>query len=474
MLKDLLKEGGLYTVANFLTKGISLLLIPFYTTYFSPDDYGIYDMLIVFGVFVGNLFSLQLNQGLARYVAEPTSTEKDKIEYASTSFIAFLVLFIVFLIVSILFSDLIISKLSPNSLLQKHTFYYALGVIFLNNIFYFLNVYLRFIRKVVLVSMFSFLHAIFGVLLMIYLVFRKDMGIDSFFVPYLIIVPLLILLQLYNLKDRLKFRFNIVKFKELTKYSIPLIGGAIAVVVMNLTDRYFINDMLGENELGVYGIGVKFSSVIGIVVAGFGTALGPIVFQNHDKSNTQKELGEMFKLFIAVGAGGALVFSLYSKELVYTFTNYNYYRATEVLPVMFFTALFAGLLMFSPGLQVKKKTKVITFLTIIFALLNFLLNNYFIPIYEMRGAAYSTLVSVVLYYSIYFYLSNKVYPFNYSVIKSSIPFIFSFIVLALLSNINSDVIFYYKPLIVVVYVLTVYKLGLLNRILKYDKTSTRT
>ena len=94
MIKDLLKEGGLYTLANLLTKGVSFLLIPFYTAYFTPADYGVFDILGVFGVFVGNIFTLQLHQGLARYVADPESTENDRILYASTSFLAVLLLMI--------------------------------------------------------------------------------------------------------------------------------------------------------------------------------------------------------------------------------------------------------------------------------------------------------------------------------------------------------------------------------------------
>ncbi len=80
MLKDLIKEGGLYTVANFLTKGVSLLLIPFYTAYFTPSDYGVIDILVVFGAFFNAIISLQLGQGLGRYVGDTQIHTQKKIQ----------------------------------------------------------------------------------------------------------------------------------------------------------------------------------------------------------------------------------------------------------------------------------------------------------------------------------------------------------------------------------------------------------
>ena len=468
MLKDLLKEGGLYTLANFLTKGVSLLLIPFYTAYFTPSDYGLYDILTVFGVFAANIFSLQLNQGLARFVAEPTNSDEKKIEYASTAFITFLLLFILFVVLSLMFSQQIILFLSPSSKLTLTTFYLAIAVIFVNNIFYFLNVYLRFIRLVKLVALFSFIQSVFSILLLMYFVFQKDLGIDSFFMPYLIITPPIILVQLYVLKGRLKFQFSKDKLKELLKYSSPLIGGAIALIVMNLTDRVFINDMLGETDLGIYGIGIKFASIITIIISGFSMALGPIVFEKHNEPNTKKELSDMFNLFIAVGIGGAFVLSLFSTELVNYFTTFSYHKASTVLPLMLFTTLFTGIIMFAPGLQIKKKTGVITLLTIIFACLNVLLNYLLIPKYGIIGAATSTLIATGLYGVFYFYLSLISYRFSLKFKKIIIPIFYVIISFILINYFKLDTIstVFLKLIIIIIYISIIFKIGLLQRITK--------
>jgi O-antigen/teichoic acid export membrane protein len=463
MLKDLLKEGGLYTLANLLTKGISLLLIPFYTAYFTPSDYGLYDILSVFGVFAGNIFSLQLNQGLARFVAEPTKTEKEKIEYASTATISYIFSLILFLIISFAFSSYFTSILSPNSKLRLNTFYLAVISIFITNIFYFFNVYLRFIRQVKMVALLSFIQTIFGILLLMYFVFNLDYGINSFFIPYIIVTPPLIIFQLYLLRDRLKLYFNKSIYKELLKYSAPLIGSSIALIVMNLTDRLFINELLGENELGIYGIGLKFASIIGIVIAGFSTALGPLIYEKHNKKNTQEELGNLFNLFIGIGVGGTLLLALFSIDIVNFFTTFSYHKAGTVLPIMLFTTLFTGFLMFSPGLQIKKKTSIITILTIIFAILNIILNYFLIPKYGLKGAAVSTLIATTLYAVTYFIVSKKVYPIQVNVLKVLIPFIYVILVLYFNYKLDFNNIIF-KFFSILLYLILIYKIGLLKRL----------
>ena len=69
MLKDLLKEGGLYTLANLLTKGLNLLLLPFYADYFTKAEYGILAMLGIAGALGAAVFSFQIYQGVGRFIS---------------------------------------------------------------------------------------------------------------------------------------------------------------------------------------------------------------------------------------------------------------------------------------------------------------------------------------------------------------------------------------------------------------------
>jgi O-antigen/teichoic acid export membrane protein len=84
MIRKFFKDSVIYSISGFLTKGTSLILFPFYTRAFTPQDYGLIDYVAVLGSVVAVSIALEVTQGLARYYAE-ASNESEKKEYSSTA-----------------------------------------------------------------------------------------------------------------------------------------------------------------------------------------------------------------------------------------------------------------------------------------------------------------------------------------------------------------------------------------------------
>ena len=411
MLKDLLKEGGLYTIANLLTKGVGLLLIPFYTAYFSTFDYGIIDILGVFGGIVSTIISLQLNQGMARHVSDGGTTSLEKKKIASTAIIIVTGIYIGFGIFITFFPEIFVGPLS-NDEAQISVELIKLGIYatVLNGIFYFLGVYLRSLRRVKEFTILSFLFAISNTLLMIYLILNLGMGIKGIYLSNIIISPLFVLISLYLLrKDIIPF-VGKNQFSALLKYSIPLVPAALAFLLMNTIDRIYIKDMLSFDETGIYGIAFKFSSIITIIIAGFTMAMTPIVFENHHKEESRKEMERIFQYFFVFGTLGLLILSLFSYETIYIFTNSTYYSAAEIMPVMYLSVLMTGLGMFAPGINIKGKTALGAIIIILASILNLVFNYFFIIWFGLIGAAISTLICVSVFYISYFIIAYNYYP----------------------------------------------------------------
>jgi len=419
MLKDLLKEGGLYTIANLLTKGVSLMLIPFYTSYFTTSDYGVIDILALFGSFVINVLILQLNRGLSRHVAEPKLEKSEKIVYASTAIWSTIGLLVFGYLILVFNQDSIISYLSADKEIEKTTYLLAITSVVLNAFFYLLGVYLRSLRRSKEFATISFLHAVLGILGVLLLVIKFDYGINSVYLSFIIIVPILIVYEIYLLRGYIKMTFDFSILKKLLHYSVPLVPASIAVIVMNFSDRIYIKEYLNFSELGVYAVGTKFSTIIGIVIAGFSMAITPLIIENQYKEETKKELTKIFDIFISFGTIGVLLLTLFSKEIINVFTTKNFHNASDVMPLMFLTAYFVGFSMFSYGLILKKKTIISSLLVIVFAGLNITLNIYLIPKYGIMGAALATLISTLSYQFCLFYIARKYFKFPFKWIKIS-------------------------------------------------------
>ncbi|MFK8046430.1 MAG: lipopolysaccharide biosynthesis protein [Crocinitomicaceae bacterium] len=429
MLRDLIKEGGLYTLANLVTKGVSLLLIPFYSDYFTQAEYGILAMLGIAGALTAAIFSFQIYQGVGRFIADKKQSHREKQQIGSTGFWFTFLSYSLFLILAVIFEKEIINFLSEDETIKKLTYRLALGAIFVNSMFYSLSTQLKFLRMTKSYTLTSFLHAIGNITLILFLALFIDMRIDSIYIASLIITPFIILVQIYLLRDYLIIYIGGVELRKLMVFSYPLIPAAIAYLILNFSDRIIIKELTNSlAEVGIYDMAFKFSSILSIIIISFQSALAPILYEKHQNTDTQNQLGRIFRLFIAVGTFCGLILGYFSYETLYVFTQPNYFSASVLMPIFYLSVLISGLGMFSPGLHIKSKTKYIPLIVILAGIINIALNYWLIPKIGLLGAAIATVISVLFNNVFLFIVSQKLYPLRFAQGKSAIVLI-CFIVL---------------------------------------------
>jgi O-antigen/teichoic acid export membrane protein len=429
MLRDLIKEGGLYTVANLLTKGFSFLLLPFYTSVFLQKTVGILDIISVFGLFMTALLCFQLNQGLGRYVADPELDSKTRKKYGSTAIWFTILSYTIFTSLIVLFPNGFIRLLSTEEVIPTETFLYAVIGINLTGIFYFLGVYLRFLRKVKKFALISFSHGLLTTGLIFILVLQFDMGLNGVFIAPMISSPVLIAIQFYLLRKEISFQLDKTILFKLFNFSLPLIPAAMAYIILNFTDRIFIKEYLSFESLGVYGIGSKFTALIQIIIISISAALGPIAFHKSADANVKTDLSRIFRLFIVLGSTGVLILSLFSYETLILFTTPSYFEAASIMPILYIAVFFGGFSMFSIGLQIEKKTKIIASVVLISSVMNIGLNYLLISKYELMGAALATLISIALNNLMLFFVAQRYFKikFEYAKIAVLLTILFSLI-----------------------------------------------
>ena len=66
-LSSLINYGKWYFISSVLTKGLSVLLLPIYTRYLSPEDFGVLQSLNSIAIFLPILLSCSLDSAIARY-----------------------------------------------------------------------------------------------------------------------------------------------------------------------------------------------------------------------------------------------------------------------------------------------------------------------------------------------------------------------------------------------------------------------
>jgi O-antigen/teichoic acid export membrane protein len=411
MIRDFLKEGTIYSLAGFLSKGISLMLIPLFTRFFSPTDFGVLDLLYVFSMFFIAVFSFQIGQGMTRFIGETEISSSRKTHIASTGLFFVCASLLIGSILVLIFRSWILQALNLTHPSYEKTFFLAVISISLNGLFGFFGSHLLALRRKNIYAMTTFLHSLLGILATYYFVIVLQKSINGVFYATISIVPLVLLVQLYFLKSEYKLFFRKNLITPLLRYSLPLVPAAIAYVVLSLTDRICINYLLNKTELGIYSVGFKFSFGLSLLISGFSLALSPLIFQFHQDKETPIKLGKMLNGYILIGLVSVGLLSLFAQETVEWFTQLPYYGAASVMPMLYLSVWFTGLHMFSPGMNIAQKNGWIPIISLLSAGINVWLNLWLIPFLGIKGAALATLISSALNYTVLFTISRKYFPF---------------------------------------------------------------
>lgn len=448
MVKDFLKEGSIYAIASIASKGISLLLIPVFTFYFSARDFGRIEILYILSLFAAGIFSWQISQSLLRYIGEHQNDNIRKKYLSSTALFFVLVSFAFGTTLCIIFGTQILELFNLQDSISHKTFSLAMLAVFLNGIFAFFGSHLQALRKKKQYALSNFLHSFLGILATYVLVIHLDKSINGIFYATLLTAPVTLVYQFTALRSEYQWLFSQSILKQLLAYSLPLLPAAMALIILSISDRIMLNLMTNINTLGIYSVALKFAFGLSIIINGFAMAINPLTFQNYQEQNTKNQISEMLSAYIKLGATVVIILSLFSREIVTILTQAQYFKAQLVMPMLFVAVWVNGITMFAMGLHITKKTTHISLITLLTVGLNILLNLYLIPKFDIKGAALANLIAAALNTALLVYHSLKAFSlkikFPDAVIVASTIILVIFVSTAAIGNIFAGVAWFIK------------------------------
>ena len=392
---------------------MTLLLVPLYTRVLSPGDYGIIDMLAVASSLINLTVALEISQGVVRYFAEEKEPRR-KIDYASTALIFTLATYSIFLFFALLFKKKIANLILGATDLQPIVTI-ALLSMWASGIFYLLQNQLRWQLQPKHHAITSIVFTTVSIFFAVVLIFIFRMGVVAVFYGKAtgFIVGSLIAFYFARKSYRLSFKWQ--RLREMLSFSLPLVPASIAVFVATFVDRIAITSIMGLADVGIYGIGYRFASIVSLIMVGFQKAMMPLVYANYKNQNTPLEISRIFNYFLSIIISLIVLLALFSKETLIIFTTRQYFAAASIIPILASSIVLSSMYIFAPGLGIAKKTKHIALIYILTAIANSILNFVLIPPLGIMGAALATLISASCSFALYMFLSQKFYkvPYNW-------------------------------------------------------------
>lgn len=399
-------------VSDVFIAASSLLLLPLYTHYISPEDYGnIYLVQTITSLFT-ILFSLLLHSSISRYYFECETPHDVKLMYSTIIRYGALVS-ISFFCICIVFKDYLFFFIDI-------PFYPYVFIALLNSVFSTFYLYieslLRIQEKAKILSAITIFTSLSTILFTLTLVIMIDDKILAYIIALCIgAIFRFLTFIVFTINNYTPEKDN--NIKQYLVYGIKYLPTDLSAWVVTFFDRIMLYEMKGELENGIYSTGYKIGQSIEIVFHAINRAYVPYVYSRYKNMTEQNEneLNEVSTLMLSMYSTITLIGIYFAKEFVYLLDD-RYSDSHIVIIIIMVTYMFGGakLIYHGPMSFKVEYLKYKALIWIISGTSNVLLNLMLIPKYSYIGAAGATFISYAINLIMTIYYSNKAIHVNYN------------------------------------------------------------
>lgn len=187
---------------------------------------------------------------------------------------------------------------------------------------------------------------------------------------------------------------------QIARYGLPLTITFLAIMVVSLSDRLFIASLLGASHVGPYAAAYDFvQQSIGTIMNVAYLAAYPVLvgaYENGDGEKLQHDLLWLSRVYIAIGLPAVIGLSVLSEQVATVLFGTNFSaEAASLIPWIAMIIFVSGWKAFylDVPLQLARRTKHQAAIALLMAALNICLNFILIPLYGVYGAVWAALTS---------------------------------------------------------------------------------
>lgn len=404
-IKKLLKnkQKGCLFFSQILIAILGLITGKIIALYFSPEDFGLYNLQFAIYTF---FFSFLLTPFI-QYTKTVTKTLLPKLGYSYFLSLGCFLIVVLYFVIITFFSI----KYSFNNY-----FFLILGVLIPANVlFNLLTDYFNVHNCLNLFSLSNLLKNLGGLCfvgLIFYINYNYRDGVTLLWIIQIVgfILGTLLFLPYYKISLYGNYKISYNKFIiKYAKYSWPLMILAFWSWINNYFDRFAIEYFLDVKSVGIYNANYSVGSKFFLLLNPFFlTLLTPSIYNTINISDRKDIIKKYTNLYILIAIpilisifflGDYIGFFLLSKKY-----ESGFYLIFWISLAYFFLTI---VYLYESIFYAESKTKVILFSNIMSAILNILLNVWLIPLYQLNGAFIATLISFLIRFLVVKFYFNR-------------------------------------------------------------------
>jgi O-antigen/teichoic acid export membrane protein len=408
-LRRLATTGAAYTASSVLSKLIAVFLLPLYTRYLTPSDYGAAEVMLASVIAASIVIRFGLIEAILRfyYLADEdrdrvVGTGFASILWAATGAAAIALVFAAPISELLLgHEDAGLARIAILGLWTLTLYEYVLTL-------------LRLEERARAYFGITIVNVLVTIPVTVWLVVFEDQGASGLLMAtYASGVPF-VLYRVVEERRRLSLRPDRPLLRRMFRFGFPTMPAELSLYSLSFIDRIILVRISGLAAAGLYALAIKFAQGMTVLARGLQLAWPPLAYSITDDDEARNAYALIFTWFTAVCAfavAGLWLLAPFIVRLLAAPEFYGAHRAVGLLATGI--ALYALYLVLVIILGRTKRTEFSFPATIAGTVVNIVLNLVLVPSLDIVGAGLALVASYVVVLGLTYVFTQRLFPVPY-------------------------------------------------------------
>lgn len=347
-IKNVLFNSGIYSFTSILQKGVQFLLLPLYTLYLTPRDYGITSIVISFTSILTLIATLSLNNAVQRFYFIYKKNIEELKRFLGTIYIVVFLNSLVLSFLIIIFQEWIITPFIDGVEFYPYLLMGILTVVF-NPLYTIYQNLLQTMQNGKKYGINSLIHFGLVIILNVLFIIVLELGAFGQLLSNLIVAILFgvfAFIDLYR-NDIIAINIDFEYLKQALSYSLPLLPHNLSSTIANFISRLFLNNQISTASAGLFNIASQFSLIVDTLLMSVNNAYIPWFYNEMDLTESKPKKVINFADFISkIYMFISVSLSFVIKEVIQIFLPEEYLISWILIPIMLIAFQFKSIYLF--------------------------------------------------------------------------------------------------------------------------------
>jgi len=406
---------GVYVCSSLVVRAVSLCLLPVFTTYLSPDDYGLVALVSMALTLMSPLASLGLVSAIkGSYLRAPAGPARQQVVRATLT--ANLGFGIITAGAALILMRCAGQAIVPGLPLWPYFAIAAVSVVLRQSVALWQEL-LQLEEKATYFAVVQVALEVGAILLSLLTVVGLGMGaLGRVLAINALYVPLAALALWCVMRRGGGPRLGLSGAREQVLIGVGFLPHTFSLTMAGTVDRYLLNRLANRSALGVYSVAGVFAQLVNMALtrmhlASYPTAAGLL---NQDTEESRQRVERLNSLLLLGMTFVALAMAILGPALVRLAANSRFHAAAHIVPIMSLGWLLQGVYMIvGRVLLYRGKGGRLSVASISSVAVSAAANLMLIPVWGIRGAAWAMVAAYGVRLIIAFVLAQRTLPLRH-------------------------------------------------------------